>query len=109
VSFVEVLAEDELWIGEMRAINVGPHRVLLLRTEHGVHAYADRCPHLGFPLSRGTLERGTLTCSAHHHQFDACTGRGKNPANAQLAIIAVACRHGKILVDVEPNAVTVTR
>lgn len=100
MSFVEVLSESELWIGEMRQVLVGGRRVLLLRTERGVHAYEDRCPHLGHPLSRGTLEGNTLTCSAHEFRFDADSGRGKNPRNLQLVGIEVACHHGKILVEV---------
>lgn len=101
MSFVEVLTESELWIGEMRPVQVAGRRVLLLRTERGIHAYADRCPHLGYPLSRGTLEGSTLTCSAHEYAFDADTGRGKNPRNLQLTGIEVACRQGKIWVDVD--------
>ena len=99
MSLVEVLSEDELWIGEMLPVNVGSRRLLVLRTERGVHAYEDRCPHLGVPLSRGTLQENTLTCSAHHFQFDADTGLGKNPKNLRLAPARVECRGGKILVD----------
>jgi toluene monooxygenase system ferredoxin subunit len=101
MSFVEVLPESELWIGEMRPVQVAGRRVLLLRTERGVHAYEDRCPHLGYPLSRGTFEGDTLTCSAHEFRFDADSGQGKNPRNLKLTVIEVACRHGRILVDVD--------
>jgi toluene monooxygenase system ferredoxin subunit len=105
VSFVEVLSESELWIGEMRHVMVDRRRVLLLRTDHGVHAYEDRCPHLGVPLSRGMLQGDTVTCSAHHYQFDANTGRGKNPKDVRLTLFDVVCRDGKILVDVDTAAV----
>ena len=27
-----------------------------------IHALDNRCPHLGFPLHRGTVEDGILTC-----------------------------------------------
>jgi toluene monooxygenase system ferredoxin subunit len=99
MSLVEVLSESELWVGEMRPVRVGSRRLLLLRTERGVSAYTDRCPHLGVPLSRGTLESSTLTCSAHHFQFDADTGWGKNPTNVRLETARVECRGGKILID----------
>lgn len=107
MSFVEVLSESDLWIGEMRPVVVGGRRVLLLRTERGVHAYEDRCPHLGHPLSRGSFDGGILTCKAHEFRFDADTGRGTNPKNLHLAGIEVECRQGKILVDV--GAPTVER
>jgi toluene monooxygenase system ferredoxin subunit len=104
MSFFEVLPDAELWVGEMRQVRIGSRHVLLLRTERGVHAYDDRCPHLGYPLSQGRLEGDTLTCRAHEFRFDANTGRGKNPANTQLTRLAVACRRGQILVDVEAPA-----
>jgi toluene monooxygenase system ferredoxin subunit len=99
VSLVEVLPESELWVGEMRSVRLGMRRLLLLRTERGVCAYEDRCPHLGVPLSRGTFVQNTLTCSAHHFQFDADTGSGMNPKNVRLEAARVECRGGKILID----------
>jgi nitrite reductase/ring-hydroxylating ferredoxin subunit len=43
---------------------------------HGDRAYAleDRCPHMGFPLRRGTVESGLLTCHWHHARFDLESG-----------------------------------
>jgi len=101
VSFVDALPESELWIGELRPVRLSCGRVLLVRTEAGVFAYEDRCPHLGLPLSSGTLEGDTLTCAAHHFQFDANTGQGKNPSCLRLRAYPVACEAGVIRVDVE--------
>ena len=103
MSFVEVLPERDLWIGEMRQVMVGKRRVLLLRTERGVYAYEDRCPHLGVPLSRGCLDKDTITCSGHHYQFDASTGQGQNPKNLRLVVVGVECRQGQILVEADPT------
>lgn len=43
---------------------------------HGDRAWAieDRCPHLGFPLHRGTVEAGLVTCHWHHARFDLESG-----------------------------------
>src|SRR5438128_5847346 len=30
----------------------------------------NRCPHMGFPLHRGSIEDGILTCHWHHARFD---------------------------------------
>jgi toluene monooxygenase system ferredoxin subunit len=100
MSFHEVAKESELWVGELRPVSVEGRAVLLLRTDSGVFAYADRCPHLGVPLSQGTLDGCKLTCSAHHYQYDARTGRGINPANVALRAYPVRCQAGAILVDV---------
>ena len=39
-----------------------------------VSAVDNRCPHLGFPLHRGTVQDGILTCHWHHARFDLCSG-----------------------------------
>ena len=39
-----------------------------------VSAVDNRCPHLGFPLHRGSVQDGMLTCHWHHARFDLCSG-----------------------------------
>jgi nitrite reductase/ring-hydroxylating ferredoxin subunit len=39
-----------------------------------VHAVDNRCPHMGFPLNRGTVQEGVLTCHWHHARFDLRSG-----------------------------------
>src|SRR5438270_11453814 len=39
-----------------------------------VSAVDNRCPHMGFPLHRGTVQNGILTCHWHHARFDLCSG-----------------------------------
>ena len=92
---------DDLWSGEMVATEVHGSPVLLVRVGDTVHAYADRCGHLGLPLSRGTLTGTRLVCSAHLWEYDAVTGRGINPATACLHRFPVRIEQGVVLVDVE--------
>ena len=44
--------------------------------DHGGELYAldNRCPHMGFPLNRGSIKDGILTCDWHHARFDIKTG-----------------------------------
>jgi toluene monooxygenase system ferredoxin subunit len=99
MSFVEVLKEDELWLGEMRRVYVGSTPVLLLRVAEGVFAYEDRCAHLGIALSSGTLQDCVVTCRAHRYEYDARTGSGLNPRGQQLVAFRTECRNGSILVE----------
>jgi toluene monooxygenase system ferredoxin subunit len=99
MSFVRALSDDELWIGEMRAIRLEDRPILLLRTADGVKAYEDRCAHLGIPLSSGRLEGTVLTCKGHHYQYDAGSGRGINPKTVSLRAFDVNVEAGEILVD----------
>ena len=43
---------------------------------HGGELFAldNRCPHMGYPLHRGTVKDGVLTCHWHHANFDLCSG-----------------------------------
>jgi nitrite reductase/ring-hydroxylating ferredoxin subunit len=51
------------------------HRPVLVVFDRGrVFALDNRCPHMGFPLDRGTIEDGILTCHWHHARFDIATG-----------------------------------
>jgi toluene monooxygenase system ferredoxin subunit len=104
MNFVAALAESELWLGDMRRVRLGDARVLLLRTDEGLFAYEDRCPHLGLPLSTGTLEGHTITCAAHHFQFDASTGQGINPSCLRLRVYPLECKAGVICVDVSAES-----
>lgn len=38
------------------------------------YALDNRCPHLGFPLHRGTVRDGIVTCHWHHAKFDLAGG-----------------------------------
>jgi nitrite reductase/ring-hydroxylating ferredoxin subunit len=54
-----------------RLVVHGSHRPILVLYDRGrVFALDNRCPHMGFPLERGSVEDGILTCQWHHARFD---------------------------------------
>ncbi|AXF05556.1 Rieske (2Fe-2S) protein [Paraburkholderia hospita] len=58
-----------------RLVVQGGHGPILVIYDRGcVFALDNRCPHMGFPLERGTLEDGILTCHWHHARFDLQSG-----------------------------------
>src|SRR6516165_2660654 len=58
-----------------RLVVHGAHRPILVIYNQGrVFAFDNRCPHMGFPLDRGTTEDGILTCHWHHARFDLESG-----------------------------------
>ena len=91
---------DDIWAGEMRAVNLGAVDVLLCNLDGTLVAYEDRCPHLANPLSEGVLADGVLTCAAHEWEFDVRTGRGVNPASACLHRYPVRLDGERIFVGV---------
>ncbi|HEY2331031.1 MAG TPA: Rieske (2Fe-2S) protein [Acidimicrobiales bacterium] len=48
--------------------------VVVLWADGRAWAIEDRCPHMGFPLHRGTVADGLLTCHWHHARFDLASG-----------------------------------
>ena len=67
-SLPEVLEKGRLVVG------LSGHTVCLIADGESVHAVDNRCPHMGFPLHRGTVADGILTCHWHHARFDLCSG-----------------------------------
>jgi len=58
-----------------RILVQGRHVPILLVHDKGhVFALDNRCPHMGFPLDRGSVEDGILTCHWHHARFDLASG-----------------------------------
>jgi nitrite reductase/ring-hydroxylating ferredoxin subunit len=53
---------------------VGDRPVVVFWHDERPYAVEDRCPHLGFPLHRGTVEAGLVTCHWHHARFDLASG-----------------------------------
>jgi len=53
-----------------RLVVHGPHRpILVVYDKNRVFALDNRCLHMGFPLDRGSVEDGILTCHWHHARY----------------------------------------
>src|SRR4051794_38770724 len=73
-DFVRVGTLEELE-AKGRLVVHGRHRpILLLMVDGSVFALDNRCPHMGFPLDRGSIEDGILTCHWHHARFEVAGG-----------------------------------
>jgi nitrite reductase/ring-hydroxylating ferredoxin subunit len=79
---MDTTASDFVLAGSLKELKAkgrlvvhGRHRPILLVHECGhVFALDNRCPHMGFPLDRGTVEDGILTCHWHHARFELASG-----------------------------------
>src|SRR6266487_363777 len=65
--------EDVRRLGSLVA-HVDGHTLALFADGDKVYAIDNRCPHMGFPLHRGTVQDGILTCHWHHARFDLASG-----------------------------------
>ena len=85
----------------MTAVTVDGEVVLLVNVDGTVLAYSNRCPHQASALDEGDLDGETLTCAKHLWEFNAVTGCGINPDDAELT--SYGCQvgdDGTIYVDI---------
>jgi nitrite reductase/ring-hydroxylating ferredoxin subunit len=60
--------------GDRALLVVDGEEIVVFRTERGVHAVANTCPHEGNPLVEGDVLGPTLVCAYHGWRFDLETG-----------------------------------
>lgn len=82
---------------------LGNRPVCVFYDEGHVYAVEDRCPHMGFPLRRGTVQSGLLTCHWHHARFDLASGGTLDPFADDVPSFPVEVREGEVHV-LEPAA-----
>ena len=70
---------DELEAKGCLTGKVGSTPVCVFLCDGKAYAVDDRCPHMGFPLHRGSVENGLLTCHWHHARFDLVSGGTLDP------------------------------
>ena len=97
-AFVRVGTLEEVAARRMTVVS-GAHPPILVVSD-GARCFAvdNRCPHLGFPLHRGTVEDGILTCHWHHARFDVASGGGFDLWADDLPTAAVEVRDGEVWV-----------
>jgi nitrite reductase/ring-hydroxylating ferredoxin subunit len=90
---------DELRAKGRLVVSLNGHTVCLLAEGDEVYAVDNRCPHMGFPLHRGTISDGILTCHWHHARFDLCTGGTFDQFADELRRFPVAVEGDDVFVD----------
>ena len=101
-SAVRVGTLEELEHAQPRVISAGGRAIVLFVDDGGVVALDNRCPHMGFPLSRGTVRDGILTCHWHHARFDLAGGCTFDPFADDVACFRTEIRDGEVWVDPTP-------
>ncbi len=90
-------------------ITVHPNGKTLALFLYGDRVYAldNRCPHMGFPLDRGSVEDGILSCHWHHARFDLASGGAFDLWADDIDSFPVDVRDGEIYVDLRANGNTI--
>ena len=95
----ELAASLEELKAKGRLVLHGGHRPILVIYDRGsVFALDNRCPHMGFPLERGSIEDGILTCHWHHARFDLESGCTFDLWADDVPTFPVELRNGEVWV-----------
>ncbi len=78
--------------------------VLIARTDAGLVAVNDRCPHAASPLSTGRIRRGFVMCPLHGARFDLATRECAGGVYPPLRGFDVRVAEGMIEVAVPDHA-----
>ncbi|MEZ3145411.1 Rieske (2Fe-2S) protein [Halobaculum sp. MBLA0143] len=77
--------------------------VVLFHHEGEVRAVNNRCPHMGFPLTEGSVEDGVLTCEWHHARFELSCGDTFDPWADDVDAYPTTVVDGTVYVDPSPQ------
>jgi nitrite reductase/ring-hydroxylating ferredoxin subunit len=72
--FAAKLSDVRSAAGGYLSVQIRKHTIALFHYDSKVYALENRCPHMGFPLNRGTVKDRILTCHWHHARFDVMSG-----------------------------------
>jgi nitrite reductase/ring-hydroxylating ferredoxin subunit/uncharacterized membrane protein len=96
-EFVPVLTETELPQNELKRVTAEGMPVLLVRRGESIYAIAEKCAHLGGPLSEGRLEDTSVKCPWHGSCFSLEDGRVlEGPSVHAQPVLEVRIRNDQI-------------
>ena len=92
-----------------RVVSGGRHGIAVFVDGGRAFAVDNRCPHMGFPLARGSICDGILTCHWHHARFDLSSGGTFDPWADDVRTYDTVVEDGVVYVDPRPRPVDVER
>lgn len=102
-EFVRAVAVADIPNGRGKLWRHGDKRIALMRTDRGVYAADNRCPHQGYALVQGDIAGDVLTCAWHNWKFRLTDGEclfgGEN-----IRTYPVRVSEGHVFVDVTDPA-----
>ncbi len=101
-TFYNVASVAELEQRPFKVVTVEDRHILLLRANGHIRALDSRCPHMGYPLSQGTIKDGVLRCHWHHWRFDMASGGCFTEGGDDVAVFPLELRDGEVWVSPIP-------
>jgi nitrite reductase/ring-hydroxylating ferredoxin subunit len=94
VKWVRLAPAEALPYGSAVCVDADGEQVAVFHAEGGYRALADRCLHMGGPLSDGDVAEGTVSCPWHGWRYDLGTGARIDRPGQAVATYRVENRSG---------------
>lgn len=98
------LSISDIRDGGRRVHRVEDSTILFHRMGAEIFATEPRCPHMGYPLTKATMDEGILRCHWHHWRFDVASGGCFTPGGDDLKTWPVRVIDDQIWVARSPRA-----
>jgi nitrite reductase/ring-hydroxylating ferredoxin subunit len=99
-QWVCVAALSDIPTGEAKAVKIEDARsIALFNVDGKIYATDNQCPHMGYPLTRGAVRHGILTCDWHGRSFDLEGGGCFNYECNDLQTFPVDVRQDEIWIQ----------
>ncbi|MBT0159250.1 Rieske 2Fe-2S domain-containing protein [Candidatus Bathyarchaeota archaeon A05DMB-2] len=100
-EYVKIAETKDISKNQMQVFNVKEREILLINLEGELHAFDNRCPHMGYPLFFGSLKGDTLTCGFHSAKFNVKTGKSLGPVTSErLKTFPVKIQNSSVFIEV---------
>jgi nitrite reductase/ring-hydroxylating ferredoxin subunit len=103
-NFVKVADVKDVPESTPKGVRVGGRSIALFQHDGRFYATDNQCPHMGYPLTRGRVRNGVLTCDWHGWSYDMRGGGCFTGGCDDLDTFPVEVRDGAIYVDVTSGA-----
>jgi nitrite reductase/ring-hydroxylating ferredoxin subunit len=101
-NFQPAVPLDDLRESGRELVRIDGRAIAVFHHEGEVRAVDNRCPHMGFPLTEGSVEDDILTCHWHHARFELSCGDTFDPWADDVQAYPVEVRDGTVYVDPDP-------
>ncbi|PYS40129.1 MAG: hypothetical protein DMG14_11550, partial [Acidobacteria bacterium] len=100
LQWTRVAALSDVAPGEAKGVRLADGRsIALFNVDGRIYATDNQCPHMGYPLTRGAVRHGILTCDWHGRSFDLEGGGCFNYECDDLQTFPVDVRQDQIWIQ----------
>lgn len=107
-DYVRAAKVEDVYKAGRLVVAIAGHTLLLISVDDKIYAVDNRCPHMGFPLHRGTVQGCILTCDWHYARFDLTSGGTFDSWSDDLPAFPVQIQDSEVWVNLATRADPVT-